>query len=331
MTQPKIPARLPVGSAEFYAEMLRDSPRNPDNFYAYAMGLVAHIVDDADLQILVRAQRIRNVVAAVELIRDESTPGMDYQRDTADGSVPGPRRAPHFEDGRDPGVAVVEPETGERVEVGADGCGCPVTEEIRPNDSSINGTERVEHRAGCWNAAELTASGLTPAADQSRGVLAGTTPVVAYFSFGHGQTDPQSGMGLLGHYVTVVAPTYEECREAMFASRFGRAWSFDYLAGREKTTEWVSQWTEHEVIVAPGTDAGSAEAALKAASDLLAAEPYEPQPGEIVHVQRWGDTKFRVANVAGDMAEVFSLSGNLSGWVPVAEVRSAVEPVSEAR
>lgn len=46
------------------------------------------------------------------------------------------------------------PEGGERVEVGADGCGCPITEEIRPNSSSIDGTERVEHRPRCW-AAEL--------------------------------------------------------------------------------------------------------------------------------------------------------------------------------
>lgn len=113
----------------------------------------------------------------------------------------------------------------------------------------------------------MAASGLTLAADQSRGPLAGTTPVVVYFSFGWGQTDPASGKKLIDHYVTVVAPTYEECREAMCASRFGRNWSMDYLAGRDKTTEAVSRWTEHEVIVAPGTDL--AEAALEAASELL--------------------------------------------------------------
>lgn len=39
---------------------------------------------------------------------------------------------------------------GERVELGADGCGCPVTGEIRANGSDIEGTERVEHRSGCW-------------------------------------------------------------------------------------------------------------------------------------------------------------------------------------
>jgi hypothetical protein len=41
-------------------------------------------------------------------------------------------------------------EVGERVEIGTDGCGCPITEELRPNDTAIDGTERVEHRPGCW-------------------------------------------------------------------------------------------------------------------------------------------------------------------------------------
>lgn len=40
---------------------------------------------------------------------------------------------------------------GERVELGSDGCGCLVTEEVRPNGSSIGDTQRTEHRAGCWN------------------------------------------------------------------------------------------------------------------------------------------------------------------------------------
>jgi hypothetical protein len=116
---------------------------------------------------------------------------------------------------------------------------------------------------------QLEASGLTKAADRSRGPLAGTTPVVTYFSFGHGQTDPGTGKNLLDHYVTVVAPTYDGCREAMFASRFGRAWSFDYLAGSARATEWIPQWTEHEVIVAPGTDVGLADHALAAAELVL--------------------------------------------------------------
>jgi len=117
--------------------------------------------------------------------------------------------------------------------------------------------------------AATSPTGLTRAADQARGPLAFTTPVVAYFSFGHGQADPDSGKNLLDHYVTVVAPTYEECREAMLASRFGRVWSADYLAGNAKSDMWIAGWTEHEVIVAPGTDGVRAAVALKAARDLL--------------------------------------------------------------
>lgn len=112
-------------------------------------------------------------------------------------------------------------------------------------------------------------TGLTRRADESRGPLAFTTPVVTYFSFGHGQSDPATGQGLLDHYVTVVAPTYEACREAMLASRFGQAWAFDYLAGTPRATEWIRRWTEHEVIVAPSADPEGAAAALKAARDLL--------------------------------------------------------------
>ena len=72
--------------------------------------------------------------------------------------------------------------------------------------------------------------------------------------------------------MTVVAPTYGACREAMFASRFGDRWSFDYLAGRSATTEAVSEWTEHEVILAPGLDAADAVRALAAAVAVLAGD-----------------------------------------------------------
>lgn len=73
-------------------------------------------------------------------------------------------------------------------------------------------------------------------------------PVTVYFSFGHGQSDPDTGKSLLDHYVTVVGSSYEACREAMFASRFGNRWSFDYLAGTSSANEWIPQWTEHERI-----------------------------------------------------------------------------------
>lgn len=120
---------------------------------------------------------------------------------------------------------------------------------------------------------ELMPSGLTKAADESRGVLAGTTPVVTYFSFGDGHRDPDTGKDLWRHYVTVVAPTYEACREAMFASRYGREWGMDYLAGTARALKSVPRWTEHEVIVAPGTDQTAADRALAAAMRVLADEP----------------------------------------------------------
>ena len=45
-------------------------------------------------------------------------------------------------------------------------------------------------------------------------------PVTVYFSFGHGQTDPDTGKDLIDHYVTVIGPSHQACRKAMFASRY---------------------------------------------------------------------------------------------------------------
>lgn len=83
--------------------------------------------------------------------------------------------------------------------------------------------------------------------------------VTRHFSFGHGQTDPDTGEDLLDKYVTVVAPTVEACREAMFASRYGQAWAFDYDPADPTWREWGPRWTEHERIVAdvPDPDDGS--------------------------------------------------------------------------
>lgn len=73
-------------------------------------------------------------------------------------------------------------------------------------------------------------------------------PVTRYFSFGHGQTDPDTGADLLNRYVTVVAPTAQACREAMFASRYGREWAFEYIPGTPQADEWIPRWNEHERI-----------------------------------------------------------------------------------
>jgi hypothetical protein len=76
------------------------------------------------------------------------------------------------------------------------------------------------------------------------------TPMVTrYFSFGHGQTDPDTGESLLDKYATVVASSVEACREAMFASRYGNRWSFDYAPDDPQWLEWGPRWTEHERIV----------------------------------------------------------------------------------
>jgi hypothetical protein len=76
-------------------------------------------------------------------------------------------------------------------------------------------------------------------------------PVTVYFSFGYGQSDPDTGKNLLGRYVTIVGPSYEACRAAMFASKYGQEWSFDYLDGAPRTAKAIAEWTEHERIVLP--------------------------------------------------------------------------------
>lgn len=84
-------------------------------------------------------------------------------------------------------------------------------------------------------------------------------PITRYFSFGHGQTDPDTGENLLDKYVTVIAPTAEGCRDAMLASRFGREWSMEYIPGTPRTDEWIARWTEHDRIVVDASTAGKVE------------------------------------------------------------------------
>jgi hypothetical protein len=86
-------------------------------------------------------------------------------------------------------------------------------------------------------------------------------PVTVYFSFGHGQHDPDTGKSLLDHYVTIVGPSYEACRKAMFASKYGHRWAFDYLKGDPESDKWIARWTEHDRIV------------LAAAADSVDDEP----------------------------------------------------------
>lgn len=81
--------------------------------------------------------------------------------------------------------------------------------------------------------------------------------VTVYFSFGHGQTDPDTGKHLLDHYVTIVGPSYEACRAAMFASRYGERWAFDYVAGTPQADEWIPRWIEHDRFVLPADAQGA--------------------------------------------------------------------------
>ena len=74
--------------------------------------------------------------------------------------------------------------------------------------------------------------------------------VTRYFSFGHGQTDPDTGEHLLDKYATVIAPTVQACKKAMFASRYGDRWAFDYAPDDPQWLEWGPRWTEHDRIVA---------------------------------------------------------------------------------
>ncbi len=46
------------------------------------------------------------------------------------------------------GVVIVP--AAERVEVGAAGCGCPITAEVDAGGYEVDGTERAEHRTACW-------------------------------------------------------------------------------------------------------------------------------------------------------------------------------------
>jgi len=259
VTQPSIADRPPAGSVEAFVGILTSRPEVETYLESCGLAIVQALVDGAHATPLEKIAQVRNALTAVTVVRKTldagprpaAAPGFDYSRADDDPQVVRPH----------------SPRVPLRVGTVVGG-GELVDATPRPGTTceQLSDDDLPETPA-------LTASGLTPAADLSRGVLAGTTPVVVYFSFGHGQTDPGTGQKLLDHYVTVVAPTYEQCREAMLASRFGREWSMEYLAGRTRTTDAVSRWTEHEVIIAPGTDRASAAEALMAANRVLFTEP----------------------------------------------------------
>lgn len=79
-------------------------------------------------------------------------------------------------------------------------------------------------------------------------------PVTWHFSFGYGQHDPDTGEHLIGKYATVIAPTADACREAMFASKYGDRWSFDYAPESSAWLKYSPDWTEHDRIVVRDLD-----------------------------------------------------------------------------
>ncbi|GIF08721.1 hypothetical protein [Actinoplanes siamensis] len=95
----------------------------------------------------------------------------------------------------------------------------------------------------------------TPAEAQPPAATVPANAVTVHFSFGPDHTDPTTGESLHRKYVTIVGPSHEACREAMFASRYGRGWGTDYLAGTDQADEWIPHWTEHERIVLDAANA----------------------------------------------------------------------------
>ena len=98
MTQPKVPEKSPGDSVEQFAEILRRGSAGEINLLNRSLGLIEGIVTTRGLTPGEKVSRVVSALAAVEVVLGERS-GLDYQRDTADGSEPGPRPAPHFESG----------------------------------------------------------------------------------------------------------------------------------------------------------------------------------------------------------------------------------------
>ncbi|MET0423616.1 MAG: hypothetical protein ABW046_07070 [Actinoplanes sp.] len=135
--------------------------------------------------------------------------------------------------------------------------------------------------------------------------MTANTPVTVYFSFGHGQTDPDTGENLLDKYVTITGPSYEACREAMFASRYGNRWSFDYLAGTASADKWIPRWTEHDRI----------EVGRSFQDAPIRSDESIGQPEDIGRLKRT-DAEHRAAVVAGIRALADLIESNPDVPVP---------------
>jgi hypothetical protein len=201
-----------LASVEQFAEHLRDHVRGGGNVYPFAVGMISGVVTSFHRVDARKLDDVRDILTALSQVTNEITQPIGERRLVGDG-----------------GVWAV-PVAGGPVEV--DPPWNPQSGFFEPG--------RVPELVG-----DDPPEGFVPASAPSTGP---SEPVTVYFSFGHGQTDPDTGKNLLDHYVTIVGPSYSACREAMFASRFGQAWAFDYIAGSAAANEWIPQWTEHERI-----------------------------------------------------------------------------------
>lgn len=125
MTDPSLTGRPPYGTVESYARILRNN--RPDSLELSALGIVQIIADDQHWGDAYKVERIRAVVAAAELVREERVPapsGLDYSR-PADGDEPQAldvRRVPsRFQHGRDAGVDELPPVELPTVHLALDG------------------------------------------------------------------------------------------------------------------------------------------------------------------------------------------------------------------
>ncbi|WP_328465458.1 hypothetical protein OHA21_43640 [Actinoplanes sp. NBC_00393] len=196
--------------------------------------------------------------------RDEGRPGakpaepegLDFQReaDPADElPVAGRRRPPHLEDGRNPGVAI------DAAELVDEALAAPEHHQVRGWKDDEFGTAGVE--CACGTTYDNFSTLAEAVAELERHIEAANAekpaePVVRYYSFGSGQTDPVTGQDLYGFYVTVTAPTLDACASTMFASRFGNGFCAEYGPDSEVWQEYSPQWTELERITVTASDSG---------------------------------------------------------------------------
>lgn len=73
-------------------------------------------------------------------------------------------------------------------------------------------------------------------------------PYTRHFSFGCDHVDPDTGASLYQRYITVTALTPDDCQRWMFASKFGRNWSHEYIPDTTQANTWIPRWTEHAHI-----------------------------------------------------------------------------------